>query len=548
MRVLDPDLIRRVRGVRRLLAADTVLGLAAAVLVLLQATLLARIVARAFEGAALPALTGSLAAFGAVVLARAGIAWGFEACGRVAAVRAISDTRLALVESRLVSQPAALDGTESGEVAAAAVNGADALEATFGRYLPQLVLACVVPPVVLIWVAAIDLESAGLMLLTLPLVPVFMWLVGRYTERRTRERYAALSLLSRHFLDVIRGLPTLRAFNRGEAQAASLADVGDRYRRTTMATLRSAFLSGAVLELAATIAVALVAVTVGVRLVDGHIGFQAGLTVLVLVPELYLPLRTLGAQYHAGADGMAVLERILALTSAAPAPGGGIVPPSPADVPVRLEGVRFAYPARAGDVLRGLDLELRPGETVALVGETGSGKSSVAAALLGFVEPDAGRVLVGDVDLAAADLAVWRSLVAWVPQRPTLVRGSIAENIRLGYAGATDVQVDEAARLAGADAIAPYDTIVGEAGRPVSAGELQRIALARAFLRDAPFVILDEPTANLDAASAELAAEAVDRLCADRTVLLIAHRPELAARADRIVRLVEGRALEGVAA
>ncbi|MGE5274995.1 MAG: thiol reductant ABC exporter subunit CydD [Verrucomicrobiota bacterium] len=548
MRVLDPDLIRRVRGVGRLLAVDTVLGVVAAALVLLQATLLARVVARSFDGATLSAVAGTVAAFVAVVVARAGVAWGFEAVGRLAAVRAISDTRMALVESRLVSHPAALDRTESGEVAAAAVAGTDALETTFGRYLPQLVLACVVPPVVLVWVAVIDLESAALMLLTLPLVPVFMWLIGRYTERRTRERYAALALLSRHFLDVIRGLPTLRAFNRGEVQAASLAEVGDRYRRTTMATLRSAFLSGAVLELAATIGVALVAVTVGVRLVDGGIGFQSGLTVLVLVPELYLPIRTLGARYHAGADGMAVLERILALTSAGPPTRAGVVPPSPAEEPVRLEGVWFSYPARAREVLCGLDLELRPGETLALVGETGAGKSSVAAALLRFVEPDAGRVTVGGLDLADADVEAWRRLVAWVPQRPTLVRGSIADNIRLGGADATDAEVAEAARRAGADRIAPPGTVVGEGGRPLSAGELQRIALARAFLRDAPLVILDEPTANLDAASAEIVADAVERLCVDRTVLLIAHRPELAARADRVVRMTDGRAVDEVAA
>jgi thiol reductant ABC exporter CydD subunit len=513
------------------------------VLVLVQATLLARVVARAFEGAALRDVAWPLAALAAVVAGRAVLGWGFETLGRTAAVSVLSELRLALAESRLIRQPAALDGAESGEVAAAAVQGADALEATFGRYLPQLVLALIVPPVVLAWVAVIDLESAGLMLLTLPLVPVFMWLIGRQTARRTRERYAALSLLSSHFLDVIRGLPTLRAFNRGAAQKASLEAVGDRYRRATMSTLRIAFLSGAVLELAATIGVALVAVTVGVRLVDGGLGLRTGLTVLVLVPELYLPLRTLGVRYHAGADGMAVLERILALTAAPAVRTGLLPPPSPADETVRLEGVSFSYPAREGDVLRGVDLDLAPGETVALVGESGSGKSTVAALLLRLVEPDSGRVVVGDTDLGAVDAAAWRRLVAWVPQRPTLVRGSIADNIRLGRSDASDAEVHEAARLAGADSIASFETLVGEGARPLSAGELQRIALARAFLRDASLVILDEPTANLDAASVAAIGDAVSRLCADRTVLLIAHRPELAARADRIVRIDSGRVL-----
>jgi ATP-binding cassette, subfamily C, bacterial CydD len=548
MRVLDPDLIRRVRGVRRLLAADTLLGLGAAVLVLLQATLLARVVARAFDGAGLQAVAGLLAAFAAVVVGRAGLSWGFETLGRVAAISVLSELRVSLARERVTRQPAALDGVESGEVATAAVQGADALEATFGRYLPQLVLALVIPPIVLVWVAAIDLESAGLMLLTLPLIPVFMWLIGRYTQRRTRERYAALSLLSRHFLDVIRGLPTLRAFNRGSAQAESLAEVGEQYRLATMQTLRVTFLSGAVLELAATIGVALVAVTVGVRLVDGGIGFRSALTVLVLVPELYLPIRTLGLRYHAGADGMAVLERILSLSDARAVRSGALVPPSPADEPVRLERVSFSYPARAGEVLRDFDLELAPGETVALVGESGSGKSTVASLLLGLAEPGSGRVLAGGVDLADADPAAWRRFLGWVPQHPTLVRGSIADNIRLGWAGASDEQVLAAARLAAADRIAPLDAAVGEGGRPLSSGELQRVALARAFVRDAPLVVLDEPTANLDAASAAAVAEAVERLCRDRTVLLIAHRPELAARADRIVRLERGRVLREAAA
>jgi ATP-binding cassette, subfamily C, bacterial CydD len=548
VRVLDPDLIRRLRGVRRLLAADTALGLVAAVLVLVQATLLARVVARSFGGARLGEVAWLLVALAAVIAGRALAAWGFETLGRVAAVSVLSELRVSLAEARLTRQPAALDGTESGEVAAAAVQGADALEATFGRYLPQLVLAVLVPPIVLGWVAVVDLESAGLMLLTLPLVPVFMWLIGRYTERRTRERYAALSLLSRHFLDVIRGLPTLRAFNRGPAQAASIEAVGDRYRRATMATLRVTFLSGAVLELAATIGVALVAVTVGVRLVDGGLGLQAGLTVLVLVPELYLPIRTLGARYHAGADGMAVLRRILALTGAAPARAGRLAPPSPGVAPVRLEHVSFAYPAREGDVLCDVDLQLHPGETVALVGESGGGKSTVATLLLGLATPGRGRVSVGGVDLADVDLAAWRRLVAWVPQRPAIVRGSIADNVALGRPDASPAEIEAAARLAAADSIALFETLVGEGGRVLSAGERQRIALARAFLRDAPLVILDEPTANLDPANAALVTDAVERLCEDRTVLLIAHRPELAARADRVVRMERGRMLEGVRA
>jgi ATP-binding cassette, subfamily C, bacterial CydD len=257
----------------------------------------------------------------------------------------------------------------------------------------------------------IDPISAGIMLLTLPLVPVFMWLVGRYTERRTRERWQALQILATHFLDVVRGLPTLRAFNRGQAQAERIADVSDAYRRTTMDTLRIAFLSGAVLELAATLGIALVAVTVGVRLADGNIGFQSALTVLVLAPELYLPLRNLAAQYHASADGRVVAERLLDLigepvaVAAVPAPA----PPSPRDEPVRLEGVSFAYPSSSGLVLESVDLELPPGQTIALIGPSGGGKSTIAALLMQLAAPTRGRVTVGEVDLATCDPAGWRS-------------------------------------------------------------------------------------------------------------------------------------------
>ena len=555
MRVVDPRLLRRARSARLLLGVDIALGVGAALLVLLQASLIGWIVAQSFDGASLQAVSPALGLLVLAFAGRATLAWGFEVAGRRAASTVLSELRLALVERRLRSQPAALDGTSAGEVAAAAVQGVDGLDAYFGRYLPQVVLACLVPVAVLIWVAAIDLTSALIMLATLPLVPVFMWLIGRYTEEQTRTRWQSLSLLATHFLDVVRGLPTLRAFNRGEAQAATIAEVSDNYRRATMRTLRISFLSGSVLELAATLGVALVAVTVGVRLVGGGLGLQAGLTVLVLAPELYFPLRQLAAQFHASADGLAVAERILDLLEAPPAvgSGGGRTPPSPAEAAVRLQAVSFAYPSRPGLVLDGLDLELLPGETVALVGDSGAGKSTVGSLLLRLAEPTTGRVTVGDVDLAACRQEAWRQLVAWLPQRPTLLRGSVADNIRLGDPEASDERVQEAAELAGADSFvialpAGYDTVVGDGGRALSAGQRQRIALARTFLREAPLVILDEPTANLDAESAELVGEGVERLCQSRTVLLIAHRPELVQNADRIVALPSGHAASREAA
>jgi len=310
-----------------------------------------------------------------------------------------------------------------------------------------------------------------------------------------------------------------------------------------------------VLELAATLGVALVAVTVGVRLAGGSLGLQAGLTVLVLAPELYLPLRQLAAQFHASADGLAVAERMLALLEAPPAvaAGGRLVPPNPREAPVRFEAVSFAYSSRPGLVLDEFDLQLQPGETVALVGPSGAGKTTVASLLLRFAEPSSGRVTVGGIDLADCRAELWRRLIAWVPQRPTLFRGTVLENIRLGDEGASDRAVRDAAMLAGADRFiqslpSGYETLVGDGGRALSAGERRRIALARAFVRNAPLVILDEPTADLDRRSADVVAEAVERLRAGRTVLLIAHRPELVEHADRVVSLGDGTVVREEAA
>jgi thiol reductant ABC exporter CydD subunit len=535
--------------VRFLLGVDVALGTATALLVLVQATLAARIVARAFAGASVQDVSAELLLLVAVSVARGLCAWGFEVAGRRAASNVLGRLRHDLVEQRLKSHPSALDGTEAAEIAVAAVDGVDGLAAYFGRYLPQLVLACVVPLAVLAWVAVVDLETAAIMLVTLPLVPVFMWLIGRYTEERTQQRLQALRLLAAHFLDVVRGLPTLHSFNRARAQAAAIGDVTDRYRAATMSTLRVSFLSGSVLELAATLGVALVAVTVGVRLDRGSIGFEAALTVLILAPELYLPLRQLGAQFHASADGLAVAGRILSLLELPPAVAGGAsIPASPAVAAVRFEQVSFAYPARSTAVLDGLDLSLDPGETVALVGESGAGKSTVASLLLRLADPTAGRLTVGGADLTQMAPAEWRQQLAWVPQRPTIFRGTIADNIRLGDPGASDEAVLQAAERAGADMFIRalrdgFGTVVGDGGRPLSGGERRRLALARAFLRDAQLVVFDEPTADLDPEHAELVRDAVAEHCADRTVLLITHSSALVRQADRVVSLEGGRAV-----
>jgi ATP-binding cassette subfamily C protein CydD len=550
LRALDPRLVRRTKSTRPLLVLDSALGIGTALAVLAQASLLARIVARGFDGIGVSRLEPDFALLMSAFVIRAVLAWGMEVAGRRAAWSVLSELRMALVEKRLRTQPIATDGTETGELAAVAVQGIEGLESYFARYLPQVVLAGVVPLTVVVWVGVADLASGLIMLLTLPLVPVFMWLIGTYTEERTRERWEALRDLSIHFLDVVRGLPTLRAFNRSRGEGERIAEVGERYRKTTMETLRVSFLSGSVLELAATLGVALVAVDAGLRMVGGSLDLEAGLTVLILAPEVYLPFRRLGAEYHASADGLMVAERMFALLETPPAitAGGLRVPPSPARAAVRFENVSFAYPTRRAPVIEGLNLELSPGETVALVGESGAGKSTVAGLLLGLLEPTAGRVWVGDADLSLCDRAAWRRQLAWVPQHPMLFRGSVRDNLRLGGPEATPRQVRQAAALAGADEFISalpdgYDTLLGDGGRPLSPGERRRIGLARAFLREAPLVILDEPTADLDPFSVSVISSAVRRMQDRRTMLVIAHRPELIRYADRIVRLAGGAAL-----
>jgi len=546
VRPLDPRLLRRVRPARVALAADVLFGFLATIALLIQATLFAAIVARAFEHR--PLDPREVIAFCGVVVARAVFAAGFEATGRRAAALATSELRMALVERRLFDMPTAADGAEAGEIATAAVSGVDGLEAYFARYLPQLVLAVLVPIAVLAWTAAIDLTSVVIMVLTLPLIPVFMVVIGRYTESKTRARWVALTRLSNHFLDVVRGLPTLRAFNRGAAQAERIEAVSEAYRRTTMETLRVSFLSGAVLDLAATLATALVAVTLGVRLVEGTVAFRPALTVLLLTPELYIPLRSLAAQFHVSADGLAAAERILDLIEAPETPAVGTDRVPDPWRSLRLRDISLRNEERGSKLLDGFDLTIERGEVVALVGPSGAGKSTVAALLLGLRTPDGGTITVDGTDLATLDLRGWRTNVAWVPQRPTVFRGSVRDNIAIGNPSASIEQIDRASKAAGLDEVVAdlprgYESDIGEGARGLSAGETRRLALARALARSAQLVILDEPTANLDAESGESIAASIRELGADRAVLLIAHSPELARSADRIVRIEDGRAV-----
>ncbi len=543
---VDRRLLRSVRAARLPFAIAIVLGLLTAVLVVAQASLLGRIIAGAFPGGDDLADSAPLLwLLAGVIGLRALCAGGFEASGRIGAGRVMSELRSRITSHLLHARPTGLREQRSGELVSTAVQGVDALEVYFARYLPQLVLAVLVPVVLLAWIFPRDIAAGTILLVTLPVIVVFMVLIGLGARAATDRRWRTLSLLSAHFLDVVRGLETLRANDRAQAQIETLARAGDEYRRETMATLRIAFLSSLVLELAAMLGTALVAATIAIQLIGGNLSFSTGLAVLILAPELYLPIRMVGQQFHASADGLAAAERcfeVLDTPATVATPAVSKPAPDPSRSALVLDGVAFSYPERDVPVLEGLDLRVEPGERLALVGPSGVGKSTVAAVLLRLLEPAAGKITCGGTDLADVDPEAWRRRVAWVPQRTTLFSGTIAENVSFADRSAPREQVEAACRASGLDRVVAtlpegLDTQVGEAGRRLSAGEAQRVALARAFLRDAPLLILDEPTAHLDAQSSSEVGEAIERLAAGRTTLMIVHRPALARGADRVVEL-----------
>jgi ATP-binding cassette, subfamily C, bacterial CydD len=549
---LDPRLVRSTAAVRVHLAVTVACGFAATALILLQAWLVARTIAGATAGAA-DALAGTVAAVGAVALARAALTYGAETAALRSAARVKSDLRRRLVR-QVAAGDAVIDSasTDAGELATLATRGLDALDDYVARYLPQLVLAVLVPLAVLVVVFRADWISGLVIALTLPLIPVFMALVGMHTEARTRRQWHLLQRLGGHFLDVVEGLPTLAVFRRAKAEAALIRRVTDAHSAATMRTLRVAFLSAFVLELLATLAVALVAVEVGLRLLYGRLDLETALLVLILAPEAYLPLREVGARFHASMEGVTAAERVFAVLER-PVPAAPVRPAlDPAQRPaVRFAGAGLTYPGRDTPALDGVDLALRPGTTTLVTGRSGAGKTSLLSLLLRFAQPTAGSILVTAADGREADLAdvdpdTWRRRIAWLPQHPYLFDASVADNIRLGLPDASDEAVRRAARRAEAeDVIAAlpdgYATPLGERGHRLSAGQRQRIALARAFLRqealDAPIVLLDEPTAHLDPEHAAAVRAGVARLLEGRTGVIVAHDEGWSAVADVVVDL-----------
>jgi ATP-binding cassette subfamily C protein CydD len=559
MRPVDPRLLRYAAAARGYLVLAVATGLVAVVLILAQAGLLAHALASAALGTGARALAGTLGLLLAVLAARALTSYGGELAALRAAAAVKSQLRRKLTAHLVRLGPAWLGGQQAGELAALSSKGLDALDPYFARFLPQLVLAVAVPVAVLIRVALADWISALIIAVTLPLIPVFMVLVGLQTRARTQRQWQLLARLGGHFLDVVQGLPTLKLFGRDQAQVDVIHEVTDEYRSATMATLRIAFLSALVLELSAALATALVAVEIGLRLLAGHVSYQTALLVLLLTPEAYLPLRAVGTQFHASMEGVTAAGRVCdILDEPLPARLSSVTPVSPdlSQQTIQLNAVTLAYDARQRAALDHVSCSIRPGDRIVLTGPSGAGKSSLLALLLRFVAPADGRITVRQegvdgadpVDIAGLDLAAWRRQIAWVPQHPHLFDGTVASNIALGQPDATAADIARAAAAAGAAEFIEalpggYQATLGERGARLSAGQRQRIALARAFLRDAPLLLLDEPVAHLDPITAGQIMDTIGRLMAGRTVLLVTHRQAWPAGGvtGRELRLDQGR-------
>lgn len=536
------------------LALSIVAGLVAAALLVVQAWLLSRVIDAGFLlRTPLASLAPLLATLAAIAVARAGASWMSDLGAHAAAARAKHSLRSALLDRVVAVGPRGLSTEESGELAHTIGAGLDGYDAYIGQYLPQAALALFAPILVLIAVAWIDPLSGLVLLLTWPLIPLFMFLIGGAARDRTARQWQHLSRMSARFLDSVQGLPTLKAFNRSRDAVASIAHASERFRTLTMGVLKVAFVSSLTLELLATLSVAVIAVEIGLRLLYDRVAFQPALFVLILAPEFYGPLRRFGAAFHAGMAGREIEKRASVLlqqpvepTAAADA-GAQVVAVRPEQPPaIDIAHVSFAYSAGAAPALDDVTLRLEPGRVTALAGPSGAGKSTLAQILLGFIAPASGRVLVDGVPLSSLDRDAWRAAIAWVPQRPHLFHGTVLENVRLGAPSATREDVQRAledADAAGfvADLPRGLDTVIGEHGEGLSGGQAQRLALARAFLRNAPVVILDEPTAQLDPESADRISNAIARLAAGRTTLVIAHRRSTIAGADRAALLVAGR-------
>ncbi|MDP8926352.1 MAG: thiol reductant ABC exporter subunit CydD [Actinomycetota bacterium] len=534
------------------MSATILLGLLVAVATIVQMVLLSRIVDRVFMGGeSLAGVSTSIFLLLGAVVVRAGLLWVREVTAQRGAVRIKSELRKRLFTHILNLGPAYASGERSGELTTTATEGIERLEPYFARYLPQAALSAFVPLLIAFYVFPRDWSSAVLLLITAPVIPVMMILVGSYAEEHVRRQWLALSRLGAHFLDALQGLPTLKVFGRAAAEEERVARVSDEFRERTLKVLRFAFLSGLVLEFMTAVAIALVAVALGVRLVNGAISFEQAFLVLLLAPEFYKPLRELGVHRHAGMEGKAAAERIFEiLNTPAPSERGAETPGQLSGrLTVAFSNVEFTYPASETPALSGVSLTLPSDTRTALVGRSGSGKSTLVNLLLRFVDPKGGAITANGVPIAELPVEAWREHVALVPQRPHLFYGSVLENLQLARPDASRGEVERAAELAGAAEFIQrlprgYDAQIGERGLRLSGGEAQRLAIARAFLKDAPLLIMDEPTSALDPESEIIIGSAMQRLAKGRTTLIVAHRLNTVYSADWIVVLEDGRVAE----
>jgi ATP-binding cassette, subfamily C, bacterial CydCD len=485
-----------------------------------------------------------------VIAVRGLLTWLNEVAANTVAVRVKSNLRERLFAHLLALGPAFSRGERTGELTTAAVEGVEALDAYFSQYLPQLVISTLVPITILILVFPLDLLSGIILLLTAPLIPFFMYMIGRSAEGVTKQQYKTLSRLSAHFLDSLQGLTTLKLFGQSKAQTQNIAKISDQFRDTTLKVLQATFLSAFALELLATISTAMIAVEVGLRLLYGQMQFQEALFLLILAPEFYLPLRMLGLRFHAGMSGTTAAQRIFQILDT-PVMSNRLVIGRQQFVKqissIEFENVSFTYPSETKSVLQDINLTIERGQQIALVGKTGAGKSTLISLLLGFIQPTQGAIIANHTLRITNQELI--NFIAWVPQKPHLFHDTISYNIRFGKHNATGEEVASAARAAHLEEFIEslpekYETVIGESGARLSSGQAQRVALARAFLKDAPILILDEPTSSLDPETESALEESTRRLMQGRTVITIAHRLNTIFNADQIIVLEEGRIVE----